>query len=168
MASRPPSPDVLKGTKAHERCLPAAAGGLGHVGQDSGGRQNSKRGCVACLTVSGQPVEGKPHSRGNGQRQSGIAEPVRAILQRVKNSERAANSERTPVWRQRCPASNAAENSEGHNEHPLTSRRFFSAGCSAASGTVLHFSIFAPAIEQNPRTAQAPAGGVCAVRVLPS
>ena len=88
---------MLKGAKAHERSLPAAAGGLGHGGTTLEERETRGEGASVAEWWSTQPVEGKPHSRGNGQRHSGIAEPIRAILRQARNSERAANSESTPV-----------------------------------------------------------------------
>jgi hypothetical protein len=50
------------------------------VVENSGGTQNSLRGCTGSLTLSARLGEGRPQSRGNGQRQSGIAQPNSAVL----------------------------------------------------------------------------------------
>jgi hypothetical protein len=41
-----------------------------------------------------RPLREKPPSRGNGQRHSGSVQPIRALLQRARSSEREANPRR--------------------------------------------------------------------------
>jgi len=63
-----------KETKAHGRSRRAAARGLGTDGQNSRGRLNSKRGSAECFAAFSRRVpRDRPRSRGEGQRQGGIA-----------------------------------------------------------------------------------------------
>jgi len=72
--SGPSTPQVLKGSKVHERGWRAAARWLGVAESYSGGRRNSKRGFGWKLNRNRPiPAEEKPHSR--GKRSNGTVGP---------------------------------------------------------------------------------------------